>query len=292
MNEVLVYVALVLLGVCFGSFAAATVWRLRARQLQGDKDAKEPYDHAEYSHLKKLLGKKTTDDRSQCLHCGYKLRFFDLIPVLSWVGLRGKCRNCKQFIGWFELVMELGVAAYFVLSYIFWPFALQAPLEYTHFGLWLVAGVIMAVLFAYDYKWLLLPDRYSFALAVVGVGIATTIALSTADPVGTIIQASGAVAVIAGLYGVLYAVSKGRWVGFGDVKLGIGLGLLLVDWQLALLTVFLANLLGCLAIIPALATKKIQRTTAVPFGPFLILGAVLAGLFGKHIIDWYLGFLL
>ena len=102
MNEYIVYVALVLFGVCLGSYAAATVWRLRAKQLQADKALKEPYDKKEYKRLEKLMGKKTFQDRSMCLECGYELKWYDLIPVISWLSLRGKCRSCKHFIGWFE----------------------------------------------------------------------------------------------------------------------------------------------------------------------------------------------
>lgn len=289
MNEFLIYLALVLFGACFGSFAGATVWRLRAQQLQTDKDAKEPYDHTEYRKLKKLLGKKRLQDRSRCLHCGYELRWYDLIPIVSWLTLRGRCRSCKHSIGRFELVMELGVAAFFVLSYAFWPGGIETGLQLAHFVLWLVAGVIMAVLFAYDLKWFLLPDRYSIALAVVGLAIVGVSAAETQDIGGTLLAAVGAVGALGGLYAVLYAVSQGRWVGFGDVKLGVGLGLILVDWQLAAVALFLANFIGCLIVIPLLALKKLKRNAHIPFGPLLIAGAVLAWFIGWPVLEWYLG---
>ncbi len=288
MNEFVVYLALVLVGACFGSFAGATVWRLRARQLQADKAAKEPYDHKEYSRLKKLLGKKTMQDRSRCLECGYELKWYDLIPVISWLSLRGRCRKCKHPIGKFELLMELGTIAFFVLSYAFWPGGVTTGLEIAHFVLWLAAGVIMAVLFAYDLKWFLLPDSFVIALAVVGLGIVGVSAAETQDIGGTILTAIGAVGLLSGLYAVLYAISQGRWVGFGDVKLGVGLGLILVDWQLAGVALFLANFIGCLIVIPLLAMKKVERTSHIPFGPMLISGTILAWFIGWHILDWYL----
>lgn len=291
MNELIVYVALVLFGACFGSFAGATVWRLRARQLVADKKNKEPYDPKELRRLKKIIGKKTLDDRSRCLECGYELKWYDLIPIVSWLSLKGKCRSCKHPIGKFELVMELGVAAFFVASYALWPGDIASGLQITHFVLWLIAGVIMAVLFAYDQKWFLLPDKYTIALAVVGLGIVGVSAAETQDIGQTLLTAFGSVAVLGGLYAVLYAVSKGRWVGFGDVKLGVGLGLILVDWQLALIALFLANLIGCLIVIPLLALKKLERNAHIPFGPLLISGAVLSWLFGWKILEWYLTFL-
>lgn len=288
MNEIIVYIALILVGACLGSFAGAAVWRLRAKQLEEDKGAKEPYDHKEYQKLKKLLGKKTLQDRSHCLECGYALKWYDLIPIVSWLSLRGRCRSCKHSIGKFELFMELGVAAYFVLSYAFWPGGVETGLQIAHFILWLIAGVIMAVLFAYDYKWYLLPDRFTIALTVVGLAIVGVSATESRDVAGTLLTALGAVAVLGGLYGALYAVSKGRWVGFGDVKLGVGLGLILIDWQLAAVALFLANLLGCLIVIPLLVSKKLKRNSHIPFGPLLIAGTILAWFIGWPLLEMYL----
>lgn len=287
MNDVFIYVALVLFGAALGSFAAATVWRIRARQLVADKAAGEDYDKKEYKLLKKIIA-KPLDDHSQCLHCSYKLKWYDMIPIVSWLALRGKCRSCRQPIGWFEFLMEIGVAAFFVVSYAFWPGGVESGYAVAHFVLWLIAGVIMAILFAYDLKWFLLPDKLNIALAIVGLGIVGVVAAETGDVVGTLLSAAGSVAILSGLYAALYFVSKGNWVGFGDVKLGVGLALILVDWQLALMALFLANFIGCLIVIPLLAVKKLERNAHVPFGPLLIAGTVAAWLLGWVILDWYM----
>lgn len=289
MDQFIVYAALVLVGAIFGSFAGATVWRLRAGQLAFDKKHKEPYDRAEYARLKKLTGKKSLEDRSQCLHCGYQLKWYDLVPIMSWLLLKGKCRNCKHAIGWFELAMEVGMVAFFVFSYILWPGGVTTGLAVAHFVLWLAAGVIMAMLLAYDAKWFLLPDRLTIALAVVGLAIVGVTLASSTDVLATLLSAAGAVAALAGLYGLLYVASKGQWVGLGDVKLGVGLGLLLLNWQVAIIALFLANFIGCLVVIPLLATKKIKRNAHIPFGPLLIVGAVVAWFFGWYILNFYLG---
>jgi len=291
MEQFIVYLALVLTGACFGSFAGATVWRLRARQLESDKKNKEEYDPKEYKRLKKLNGKNVLQDRSCCLECGYELKWYDLIPVISWLSLKGKCRKCKHPIGKFELFMELGMLAYFVLSYAFWPGGVHTGLEIAHFTLWLAAGVAMAILFAYDFKWFLLPDSATISLGVIGLAIVGVSATETQDIGGTLLTAVGAVAILGGLYAVLFTISRGKWVGFGDVKLGAVLALLLVDWQLAIIALFLANFIGCLIVIPALASKKLKRTSRVPFGPMLIAGTVVAMFIGWPILDWYLAIL-
>ena len=185
--------------------------------------------------------------------------------------------------------MELGVAAFFVLSYWLWPGGFETAYDFVHFGLWLVAGVIMAILLGYDQKWYLLPDKLNLALAVIGLAVVAVVSVESNDVGGTLLSALGSVGVLAGLYAALYVVSRGQWVGFGDVKLGVGLGLLLLDWQLALAALFLANFIGCLIVIPLMLAKKLQRHAQIPFGPLLIAGTVIAWLFGPQIIAFYLG---
>lgn len=287
MFEVVVYIALILFGATLGSFAGATVWRLRARQLLFDKKNGEKVDAQEYKKLKKLLDTKGLKDRSRCLHCGYELKWYDLIPIISWLTHRGRCRQCRKPIGWFELAMEVGVAAFFVLSYIFWPFPIEDPLTIALFVTWLLAGVGLAILFGYDAKWFLLPDSANIFVAVMGLTSVVLTMFILDDVQGPLFGALWGVAIMSGIYLVLFLVSKGAWIGFGDVKLGIGLGLLLGDWQLAFLALFLANLIGCLIVIPLMARGKLSRTSQVPFGPLLIVGMIIAKLFGMMVLNWY-----
>lgn len=279
-----------LFGLLFGSFAGATVWRLRARQLREDMTAGEAVDTAEYAQLKPLMDETLKSDRSRCLHCGHQLAWYDLVPVVSWVSLGGKCRYCKAPIGRMELLIELGMAIFFAGSYLLWPGNLQAPLEVLRLALWLIAGVGLAILFVYDYKWFLLPDRVTYPLIGVAVLGAVLHVTQVSDHFGAALSVAGAVTLLSGLYWALWRVSKGGWVGFGDVKLGLVLALLLADWRLAFVALFAANLIGCLVVLPGLISKKLSRTTRVPFGPFLILGAIVAFFAGQPILDWYLAF--
>lgn len=286
-TEWVIYLALVLVGACLGSFAGATVWRLRARQLRDDKKNGEKVDGKEYNRLKELSKTTVASDRSRCLECGDTLRWYDLVPIFSWLNLRGKCRNCHKPIGKFELLIELGMVAFFVLSYALWPFELVAGWEIARFVLWLMAGVALAILFAYDLKWFLLPDKVSFTVIGLGVLTVAVAGIASGDPLGTILSAAAAAGVLSGLYLLLYLASRGAWVGFGDIKLGLGLALLLVDWKLALVALFLANLIGCLIVVPLLVTKKLERKSHVPFGPLLIAGSVIAFFIGSDLVSWY-----
>lgn len=288
MEKPVIYLALVLVGLCLGSFAGAMVWRLRARQLAEDKASHEEYDKDEYRRLKKLTADSALRDRSRCLHCSYMLRWYDLIPLVSWLSLRGRCRQCHTPIGRFEPLIELGVTLFFVLSYTFWPYPLQTTLEVTQFIIWLVAGVGLAVLFAYDTKWFLLPDRVSLIVICLGVVSAAIVVLQSGNVLNAFLNIVGAIIILSGIYLVLYVASHGQWVGFGDVKLGLGLALLLADWRLAFVALFAANLIGCLIVIPAMIRGKLQRNSHVPFGPLLILGFVVAQLAGPYLIGLYL----
>jgi prepilin signal peptidase PulO-like enzyme (type II secretory pathway) len=216
------------------------------------------------------------------------LPWYDLIPVVSWLVLKGRSRFSGKPIGIFELAIEVAMAAFFALSFAFWPHSFDSWQAVALFALWLVSGVGLAVLFAYDVKWFLLPDKVVYPLIAVGFAMAALHVASAPDMFSAALDTLYAVLVLGGLYFVLHVVSKGRWVGFGDVKLGVFLGLVLGSWPLALLCLFLANFIGCLYVVPLMLMGKISRTSRVPFGPFLMLGFVVAALFGQTLVDWYL----
>ena len=292
------YIALALVGLALGSFAGATVWRLRARQLVADKAEGYEVDKTELKRLKKVSDNKLTKDRSVCLHCGHELRWYDLIPLVSWLTLKGRCRYCHKSIGRMEPLIEIGTAAFFVLSFAFWPNELSSLIEITQFSLWLISGVGLAILFAYDAKWFLLPDVIMWPVIGLAAAFAGIKVLESFDPAGQAMSAVVGVAILSGLYLAIYWFSRwrsgedGTWVGFGDVKLGLALALLLADWRLAFLSLFLANLIGCLFVVPGLLTGKLSRGVHVPFGPLMILGFVIAGLFGEDIIQFYFSLLI
>lgn len=290
-------VILFMTGLIFGSFAGAQVWRLRARQLMTDSTSGiklQEDEQRELRRLRPLLDKTFRSDRSQCLHCKHALGLVDLLPLVSWLSTGGKCRYCGVAIGWFEPLVELGTALLFVVSYLFWPWPLVDVFPFVLFGLWLVAIVLFVILFAYDTKWFLLPDRIVWSLAIIGVIFAVSQIAGTTDSGGLLLSLTGAVALLSGLYAGLYYYSLWRsggsstWVGFGDVKLGLVLALFLVDWRLAFLTLFLANFIGSLVVIPGLLLKLLDRGAHIPFGPLLIAGFFISFFWGDQIINWFL----
>ena len=287
MEQFVVYLTLILFGLCLGSFAGASVWRLRARQLIQDKANGEHIDNDEYKKLNKLTKSSLLNDHSQCLNCSYSLRWYDLIPLFSWLLLGGRCRKCRKPIGYLEPLIELGVAVFFVISYAFWPYPLNSGLEVAHLLLWLIAGVGLAILFTYDKIWSLLPDQVNFAVIGIGIVSALLVVISSHNQVGALLGIFGSIIILSGIYWTIYIISKGMWIGFGDIKLGLGLALLLADWRLAFIALFAANFVGCLIVLPAMLIGKLKRNSHVPFGPLLIIGFVIAGLVGNYIVNLY-----
>lgn len=287
MDQLIYGVILAILGLMMGSFAGATVWRLRARQLVEDKAAGEKVDKKEHDTLVPLTKRTFANDRSQCLHCGHALKWYDLIPLVSWLSTKGTCRYCYKKIGWFEPLMELGAAIFFVGSFLVWPYPIADTYAVIHFLLWLVAGVMLIILFAYDLRWYILPNRVVFPLIGVSAVVAGLSLFRLHDIGAGLLSLCLSVGILSGLYLILWIASKGAWIGFGDVKLGLALALLLGQWQLAFIALFAANLIGCLIVLPGMFSGRISRKTRVPFGPLLILGAVIAMLWGQSIIQWY-----
>lgn len=288
METFFIYLVLIVIGLCMGSFAGASVWRLRAYQLKNDKAEGEKVNEKEYETLEKLSKSSMSKDYSRCLHCSYRLKWFDLVPLVSWLSLGGKCRKCHKPIGYMEPAIEICVAAFFALSYAFWPDSLSSMIGITSFIIWLVAGVGLAILFVYDIKWSLLPSQLSMGIALLGAINSLIVILQSDDKIAAIASVVAAVFILSGLYWVLNKLSKGKWVGFGDVELGLGLALLLADWKLAFIALFMANLVGCLIVLPPLIAGKLKRNSKVPFGPLLIVGFIFAKLAGFYLVSTYL----
>lgn len=262
-NSLLIAIILGLLGLCLGSFVNAFVWRLHE-------------------------GRDVVRERSECTSCHHILAWYDLIPVISWLWLRGKCRYCRAKIAWQYPLVELATAVVFVVSYVQWPFG-SDPASLVMLGLWLLMVVGLMTLIVYDARWYLLPDVVVLPLAAIGLvfGLIHYSALMQLGFAQVGLELLYGMLSVGGIYGLLYAVSRGRWVGFGDVKLGVVMGLVL-GWQLGLLSIFIANLVGLIMIIPSLLTKRLSTRSHIPFGPFLIVGLIVALLWGEQLIRLYI----
>lgn len=273
----MVIVILVVLGLCLGSFANALVWRLHGQATEMDK--KKPNK----GYLAQLSIAK---GRSMCPNCKHPLATRDLIPVLSWLSLKGKCRYCKKAISIQYPIVELVTALLFVISYLWWPVTLSGA-QISIFILWLMLVVGFMALIVYDLRWQLLPNRIIYTLGLIAAIQACISIFAANRPAIALLNVILAVIVGGGIFYVLFQVSGGKWIGGGDVKLGWLLGLVAGTPARSLLFIFLAALLGSLFSVPLLLTKRLNRTSKIPFGPFLIVALIVVQLFGASILHWY-----
>jgi len=266
----MIILVLGLLGLCLGSFINALVWRVHEQAARTSKRAR-----AELS---------ITKGRSMCTHCHQTLGFGDLIPVFSWLFLRGKCRYCQKPIQDTPFT-ELLTPVVFAVSYWYWPFG-WARLSVFQFAVWLLVVTGCIALAVYDARWQLLPNRIVYPLGALVLLQVVVLTIGHRDwRVAT--GAALATLCLGGLFYALFQVSDGRWIGGGDVRLGVVIGLLLASPVQAVLVLFLASLMGTLVSLPLLITKRPQLTRKVAFGPFLIVATAIVYLFGGSLVHYY-----
>ena len=261
MNMYMVLIILVY-GLIFGSFVNALVWRV--------------------FNNKKWWG----NERSICPKCKHKLKARDLIPVMSWLALRGKCNYCQKPISPQYPAVELATAFLFAFSYIFWPNQFNV-LGWLAFGTWLLIIVVFVALSVYDLKYMLLPNKMvAFAVAI-SLVLAVLIALSKQD-FTLLINAIFSAFLFYGAFAVIFYASKAKWIGGGDVKLAISLGLIVATPLKVVLVIFIASVIGTIISLPLIALKKYKLTSKMPFGPLLMIATIIVFLFGEQLINWYL----
>jgi len=277
----MITVVLVVLGLCFGSFVNALVWRVHEQARTKKPTAKQPtVTPAQANRLSILNG------RSMCPHCEHELAARDLLPIVSWLSLKGKCRYCGKPIAYQYPLVEMMTALLFVASYIWWPVPIQGA-QVVLFIIWLPILIGLMALLVYDLRWMLLPNRILYPSGALA-GLYALVSILTAHrPLTALVNVILAVAVGGGIFYVLFQVSAGKWIGGGDVKLGWLLGLIVGTPARSILFIFLAALLGSAVSVPLLASHKLKRDSTIPFGPFLIIGSIIVQLFGHAILLWY-----
>ena len=257
----IVYIAV--LGLCAGSFVNAFVWRLHEN-------------------------KNWINDRSVCTSCRHELAAIDLVPIISYFLLRGKCRYCHKKISIQYPLIEAVTALIFIASYIYWPNNMTG-FGVILFATWLLIVTLFMSLALYDIKWMLLPNKIVYStLAVVFIYQVIILSFFSSDAYGTLINDVLSVAVGGCFFYAIYQFSKGKWIGGGDVKLGFVLGLLVGSPAKSFLVLFLAALMGSFVALPLIAVNKMNKKSVIPFGPFLIAATIIVVLFGSIIINWYM----
>jgi leader peptidase (prepilin peptidase) / N-methyltransferase len=246
MKTTLIYLIIFLYGTVIGSFLNVCILRIPK-------------------------GESIVTDRSHCLQCGYRLRWFDLIPLFSYLLLHGKCRQCKQPISIQYPLVEAGNGLLWVLTFWFCSFSWDTVLLCAVVSVLLVISVI-------DFRTYEIPISLTLCLTI----LAGTRLLLQPQNWLTCLLGAGAVS---GMLLILFLLTSGRGMGGGDIKLMAAAGLLL-GWKPVLLSLFVGCLYGCVIHITRMKLTKEGHVLA--FGPYLAMGIVTAIWFGEKLVGWYL----
>jgi leader peptidase (prepilin peptidase) / N-methyltransferase len=242
-----------LLGLCIGSFLTVVI----ARVPEGRSIVAPP---------------------SACDSCGTRLGPADLVPVFSWLALRGRCRHCGAKIGHDAVLVELATAGLFAA--MAWRFGWSPELV----G-YLIFGAALVALTAIDLRTMTLPRQIIYVATGLTAAALAVAAVALGEPERIWMTGVGA-SIGVGLMGTIYVLSKGG-MGDGDVRLSLLLGAALgwLNPGLVLIGLFFGFILGTLGAVPMVLAGRAGRKTAIPFGPYLAAGAVVAIFVGQQTID-------
>lgn len=247
--DLILYLLIFLYGIVIGSFLNVCIYRIP-------------------------LGESIAKERSHCMTCGYQLRWYDLVPLFSWLALRGKCRKCKTPISPQYPIIEGINGVLYVLIFAVNGFSLVSVLYC------LMASALLA-LSVIDFRTYEIPFGFNVFIGVLGViRLASDLAHWSDYVIGFF-----AISVVLEL---LLIISKGRAIGGGDVKLMAAAGLL-VGWKLIILAFFIGCILG--SVIHIIRMKVSQAEHVLAMGPYLSAGILISALWGTNFINWYFGFL-
>jgi len=256
---ILFYVLLFVFGTIIGSFLNVVILRLKKN-------------------------KSIVKTRSHCPKCRKKLQWFELIPVVSFFIQKGKCRRCKKPISWQYPIVEFLTGVVFVLVAVYFG-------DLSFYGIvniiyLLAVSAFLIVIFVYDYKYLLVSDKVIYPAIALAFLYDVYLSLITNQFSVFFYSILGAV-VMGGFFLFWVLISDGKWMGAGDIKIGIFLGLIFGIYQL-FTTLFLTFFLGAIVSIILMALKKKKLKSQIPLGPFLAIAAFITLFWGNFLLDWYL----
>ncbi|OGY58739.1 MAG: hypothetical protein A3F24_02990 [Candidatus Colwellbacteria bacterium RIFCSPHIGHO2_12_FULL_44_17] len=283
MNEAgIINYLLLILGLLMGSFL--NVVGLRFRYESG------------VLHFKNLNG------RSHCPRCKSTLKWYELVPVVSFLIQRGRCKHCKNSISIQYPLVEIVSG----LIFFYVPLVLLGSgnmFEIIHTAIWVLVFLTFIVLAVIDYRQYLIPNSLNIWLALLGIG--DVVAKNAMGNFGTFEGSAlghyaalfglrdniwinhGAAALIGGVFlGLVFLITRGRAMGLGDVKLAFALGLLM-GYPDGIVALMLAFIVGALVSGGLLLIRKKKIKEYVPFGPFIVLGATIVFFFGEKLLYLY-----
>jgi prepilin signal peptidase PulO-like enzyme (type II secretory pathway) len=254
--EFLIYLFVFIFGLIVGSFLNCVIYRLET-------------------------GESFLKGRSYCPHCKHVLSWKDLIPIFSFLILKGKCRYCKKKISFQYPLVEFFTGILFVLAIPIYGGRTSIDLIF-----YWVLTCFLIIIFFYDLKHYLIPDKIIYpaiAIAFLNQILTSNIQHLTSNLTLGILPSLFFLAII--------LISHETWMGLGDFKLSILMGLIL-GWPKILVSLFFAFFSGAIVGLILIFLKRKTMKSQIPFAPFLVSGTFFAVFLGDKIIDWYLKLIL
>lgn len=263
--NILIFVFIFLLGTIIGSFLNVVIYRFNT-------------------------GKTIVNGRSICMTCNRTLRWFELIPILSYVMQSGRCRRCKEVISHqYPIVEFIGGLMFVLVAYHFMPAFLYGSSSLYLFlvTFFVFTFSLLIVISVYDFRHKIIPDKLVYIFSFVSF-LSIFINHSSVGQLFIFPSFSYIIAgpLLAAPFALLWLVSRGRWMGLGDAKLMLGVGWMLGVY-LGLSAVVLSFWIGSIISLGVmfLSKGKLNMKTEIPFAPFLIIGAFIAFLFNLDIFS-------
>jgi prepilin signal peptidase PulO-like enzyme (type II secretory pathway) len=269
--EILLLIMVFVLGLCCGSFVNMLIYRTAVQ----------------YDLISNFQFSKSNKKRSFCDGCGKQLRWYENVPVISWLIQRGKTRCCGKKLSMLYPIVEIATGILFLINFQFSIFNFQSNLNSFNFqfliqlllGFVIITFLVFSAVF--DLKYMILPDFSTVILT-----ICATIFLFVEIPDLAFLQWKVLSAIISfGFLYFLYLITKKKGMGFGDVKLAFFMGLFL-GYPKIIVAMYFAFVVGALVGLILMLFKKAGKKTKISFGPFLILGTIVAWFWGDFIIKF------
>ncbi|MFC1662807.1 prepilin peptidase [Patescibacteria group bacterium] len=245
--DILVGIIIFITGLLVGSFLNAYIWRLSVNE-------------------------SVVRGRSYCPHCRHELAARDLIPLLSFIMLGGRCRYCRKRISWQYPLVELACALSWTGLFIWFGISIS-------FFVYSTWTAILIVIFVYDLLHQLILDKVT-----IPAGLYVFITAYFLDHTFSNLLLAGIIG--GGFFLLQFVLTNGRWVGGGDVRLGVIMGLML-GWPTILLAIGGAYIIGALIGTILIAAKKKKLSSQIPFGTFLTISTYISYFVGQQLIDRY-----
>lgn len=248
-----------IIGACIGSFLNVVILRLKEE-------------------------KSFVKGRSYCPNCKHQLAWYDNVPLISYIFLVGKCRYCHKKISAQYPLVEMTAGGLFVLVYIKWrtgilDFRFQI-LDFFVLLSYFIFTAILIIIFVYDLKWYLILDKVALPAIAVAFILNTILGYKFTD-----LLLGGVI--VGGFFFLQFIISRGKWIGGGDVRLGFLIGVML-GWQKAIVALFIAYVAGAIIGIFLMIVKNKKMNSKIPFGTFLSAATYISMLWGGEILAWYL----